>query len=249
MKQSNGRRPVTGSGRTSAGGSNTPDEAFRSPLPKELREEGEPQALFYRWLAEGEHEQQDFKETISSSRKIARTLCAFANTRGGRILIGVRDNRSLRGIQVEEEQHMMEAAAVYFCKPALEIQCRRIEIGRKVLLVVSVDAAREKPVYAMGDDDKWWVHIRVGDKTLLASKTVVDALHQSGAGEGGLIRMGTKEEGLLRYLAEHRRVTLKEFARMMNISTWRARRILAGLISAGIIQVHAGAREEYYSLV
>jgi predicted transcriptional regulator len=36
---------------------------------------------------------------------------------------------------------------------------------------------------------------------------------------------------------------------MMNISTWRARRILAGLISAGIIQVHAGAREEFYSLV
>ena len=95
-------------------------------------------ARFYQWIDEGEHEQQDFKETISSSKKIARTLCAFANTRGGRILIGVRDNRSLRGIKVEEEQHMMEAAATFFCKPPLDIQCNRIEIGKKILLLVTL---------------------------------------------------------------------------------------------------------------
>lgn len=210
---------------------------------------GIPTALFYQWLDEGEHEQQDFKETISSSRKIARTLCAFANTRGGRILIGVRDNRSLRGIQVEEEQQMMEAAATYFCRPAPDIRCMHIEIGQKILLAVTVEAAIEKPVYAMGDDNKWWVHIRVGDKTLLASKTVVDALHRSVSADGRLIQLGSKEEGLLRHLAEHRRVTLKEFARMMNISIWRARKIVAGLISAGLLEVHTGGHKEYYTLL
>jgi predicted HTH transcriptional regulator len=205
-------------------------------------------ARFFQWIDEGEHEQQDFKETISSSKKIARTLCAFANTRGGRILIGVRDNRSLRGIKVEEEQHMMEAAATFFCRPTLDIQCTRIEIGRKILLAVSVAPSSEKPVYALGDDNKWWVHIRVGDKTLLASKTVVDALHRSVSADGRLIQLGSKEEGLLRHLAEHRRVTLKEFARMMNISTWRARQIVVGLISAGLLEVHTGGHEEFYTL-
>ncbi len=41
-------------------------------------------------IAEGEHQQQDFKFEISDARKIAKTLSAFANTDGGRLLIGVK---------------------------------------------------------------------------------------------------------------------------------------------------------------
>ena len=39
-------------------------------------------------ILEGEHQQQDFKFGITDSRKIARSLVAFANTDGGRLLIG-----------------------------------------------------------------------------------------------------------------------------------------------------------------
>ncbi len=34
-------------------------------------------------IAEGEHQRLDFKFEISDSKKIARTLAAFANTNGG----------------------------------------------------------------------------------------------------------------------------------------------------------------------
>jgi len=40
----------------------------------------------HRLIAEGEHQRLDFKFEISDARKIARTLVAFANTDGGRIL-------------------------------------------------------------------------------------------------------------------------------------------------------------------
>lgn len=43
-------------------------------------------------VSEGEHCHQDFKFEISDARKIARSLSAFANTEGGRLLIGVKDN-------------------------------------------------------------------------------------------------------------------------------------------------------------
>jgi predicted HTH transcriptional regulator len=43
-------------------------------------------------IAKGEHQQLDFKFEISDSRKIAKTLVAFANTNGGVLLIGVKDN-------------------------------------------------------------------------------------------------------------------------------------------------------------
>ena len=40
-------------------------------------------------IAEGEHLQQDFKYCINDSRKIARSLAAFANSNGGRLLLGI----------------------------------------------------------------------------------------------------------------------------------------------------------------
>ncbi|MDA9964009.1 ATP-binding protein, partial [Schleiferiaceae bacterium] len=46
----------------------------------------------YTLISEGEHGEQDFKYRITDARKIARTLSAFANTSGGRLLVGVRDN-------------------------------------------------------------------------------------------------------------------------------------------------------------
>lgn len=41
-------------------------------------------------IEEGEHEMQDFKFSISDSRKIARSISAFANHSGGRLLVGVK---------------------------------------------------------------------------------------------------------------------------------------------------------------
>ena len=60
-------------------------------------------------IAQGEHVEQDFKFEISDARKIARTLSAFANTQGGRLLIGVKDNGRIAGVRSEEEMYMIEA--------------------------------------------------------------------------------------------------------------------------------------------
>ena len=62
-------------------------------------------------IEQGEHQQLDFKFEVSDSKKIARTLSAFANTDGGRLLIGVKDNGNISGVRSEEEYYMIEAAS------------------------------------------------------------------------------------------------------------------------------------------
>ena len=48
-------------------------------------------------IAEGEHQQLDFKFEIRDTKKIARSLVAFANTNGGKLLVGVKDNGVITG--------------------------------------------------------------------------------------------------------------------------------------------------------
>ena len=71
-------------------------------------------------ISQGEHQQQDFKMRIDNSKKIAKTLCAFANGIGGRVLIGIKDNGNVFGIDVQEEAYMIEAAADMYSKPEIE---------------------------------------------------------------------------------------------------------------------------------
>ena len=72
-------------------------------------------------IAQGEHQQQDFKYKIQDPAKLAKSVSAFANTFGGRLLIGVRDDGKLSGVRDEEEIYMMRKAATECCHPASAI--------------------------------------------------------------------------------------------------------------------------------
>ena len=62
-------------------------------------------------ISQGEHQQQDFKYKVQDAEKLARSVSAFANTDGGRLLIGIRDDGHISGVRSEEEIYMMHQAA------------------------------------------------------------------------------------------------------------------------------------------
>ena len=55
-------------------------------------------------IEEGEGFSLEFKRRISSPEKIARTIIAFANTKGGIILFGVDDDGSIVGVESEKSE-------------------------------------------------------------------------------------------------------------------------------------------------
>ena len=73
-------------------------------------------------ISQGEHQQQDFKYKVEDARKLARSVSAFSNTDGGRLLIGVRDDGHMSGVRSEEEIFMMHQAALKYCRPAASIK-------------------------------------------------------------------------------------------------------------------------------
>ena len=87
-------------------------------------------------IEQGEHQQLDFKFEVSDSKKIARTLSAFANTDGGRLLIGVKDNGAISGVRSEEEYYMIEAASKMYTHPEVPFTAKRWDVNGKAVLEV-----------------------------------------------------------------------------------------------------------------
>ncbi len=106
-------------------------------------------------IAEGEHQQQDFKFEISDARKIAKTLSAFANTDGGKLLIGVKDNGKIAGVRSDEEQYMIEAAAGLYCSPEVNYTMQTYQVEGRSVLVVQIEESDRKPVYAKDETGKY----------------------------------------------------------------------------------------------
>ena len=190
----------------------------------------------------------DYKQEITSAHKIAKTMVSFANHKGGTLLVGVRDNRTIAGIRTEDEKYMLDLAASFYCKQEIILAIIEHQIGDKVVLECIVPEGDGKPYYAKGEDEKWWVYIRNKDKSLLASKIVVDVLKRQSSNLGTMISYGKNEEALLKYLEENERIYLQEFRKMVNISKWRAAKILVNLISAGVIRNHTHEKTEFYTL-
>jgi predicted HTH transcriptional regulator len=199
-------------------------------------------------IFEGEGVTLDFKKTITSCEKIARTMVSFANNKGGRLLIGVADDGTIKGVKSEdEERYMITKAAHLFARPALEPVFEEVYVDDKLVLVVDTQPSVIKPHYALADDGKWWAYVRVKDKSVLASKIVLEVLKHSADDKGVLIAYSDNEKLLLQYLETNTRITIKEVSELLKVGRRRAQRILVDLILSGLIRINTTEKEEFYT--
>ena len=161
-------------------------------------------------IAEGEHQQQDFKFEISDARKIARSLSAFSNTDGGRLLIGVKDNGRIAGVRSEEEIYMIEAAAKLYCRPNVEISVQTYEVDGKTVLVAEIPKAEQKPVQVQDETGKYLAYVRIADENILATPVHLAVWRQKNSAQGTLVKYTEREQLLLDYLAEHQEITVSK---------------------------------------
>ncbi len=132
-------------------------------------------------IEEGEHEHQDFKYAISDARKIARSISAFANNDGGRLLIGVKDNGVIAGVRNEEDIFVVEQAASLYCSPEVSLRFTAFRCeGSLTVIRAEIEAAGgRRPVMAQEPDGRWRAYYRVADENIVAHPLMVSAWRQS----------------------------------------------------------------------
>jgi hypothetical protein len=199
-------------------------------------------------IREGEHQKQDFKYCITDSKKIARSLVAFANTDGGNLLIGVKDNGNIVGVQSDEEYYMVESAARIHSKPPVAFTTRQWHAEGKTVLQVTVEPSNAKPHFARDESGKWVAYVRYRDENRMAGKVMVDVWNKQKSAKGIVLRLSEAENFLLMYLRENDFITVSAFARKACLPYRQAEKLLADFIVWGLVQPYFGETNVLYQL-
>ncbi len=220
--------------------------AYHRNLEKPTGDPDELRAL----IREGEHQEQDFKFRIDSNLKIARTLSAFANTDGGRLLIGVKDNGRISGIDPEEEYFMIEGAADIYCEPPVSFDYELFELDEKLVLLIDVPPSNERPHRVKERDGKKLAYIRQNDENFVANKVLLRFMRDKNPQEQrkNLVAYGPAERMLFDYLSENEDISVSKFARMAKIPLFRAEKILALFLKWEVVNYLATDKGIRFSL-
>jgi len=89
-------------------------------------------------LENGEGYRIEFKE---SSSNIDSELVAFANSSGGKIFLGITDNREIKGINITNKLKSQIQDIANNCQPAIKILFDEL----KNILVINVREGEDKP--------------------------------------------------------------------------------------------------------
>jgi len=198
-------------------------------------------------IAQGEHQQLDFKFRIDDSKKIARTLCAFANTDGGRLLIGVKDNGKIAGVDPNEEIHMIEAAAEMYCNPKLKIETRVWQEDMKLVLDIWVEKTTKKPIMAFDEEGRMRAYVRVKDSTLLANKILLGVWRRAHFENDRPQQFGENEIELLKNITSDG-ITLSKLYRTVNLKQREIDNLLIRFVSWKLVQMNISESETLYSV-
>ena len=199
-------------------------------------------------VAEGEHIHQDFKFAISDIRKIAKSLSAFANTEGGRLLVGVKDNGKIAGVRSEEEIYMVEAAASVYCRPPLILENHVYNLDGKDVLEVVISESGAKPVYALDENNRPWAYVRIADENILASPVHL-SVWKEGVKERSVMAYTDRERCLLDLLGKRGELTLNQCTRLSGMPRKQVCGLLADFIRFELVEQTFKNHVFYYSLL
>lgn len=188
------------------------------------------------WVAEGEHLRQDFKYAVGDARKIARSVSAFANHSGGRLLIGVKDNGIIAGVRNEEDAYVVETAAQLFCSPPVPVQFHAYGVDNGLTVIsAEIEPTPVPPVYVLEADGMRKAYFRVADENICAHPLMVEAWELRAGGHP--LMLGPAHARLLDHVRSAGSVAADARAAALALGTAErtARALIVDLAAAGAL--------------
>ncbi|MCR5779515.1 MAG: putative DNA binding domain-containing protein [Bacteroidaceae bacterium] len=199
-----------------------------------------------RLIREGEHQQQDFKYRVADACKLAKSVSAFANTDGGRLLIGVRDDGQIAGVRSEEEIYMMHQAAYKYCKPEASIKFDTYHIDGRTIVVATVPPSDKRPICAVDEEGNKRAYIRIHDENIVASPVHMALWREAQRLQGAMMTFDEEIRQLLDVITEKQ--TLNQIARRSQLPRPKVISMLARLVRFGTVRMEYGNQQFLFSM-
>lgn len=141
----------------------------------------EPSASIAGLIAEGEGKTVEFKEQFPANDNIAKTVVAFSNTAGGKLIIGVDDGRHIVGIDPDSLFDLQDKiASIIFdsCYPNILPEIYTINADGVLVLVVEVFRGNLLPYFIKSAGKSGGVYVRLGATNRKADTQMVMELER-----------------------------------------------------------------------
>ena len=134
----------------------------------------------------GESKNVEFKENLpEKSIKYMKSVVAFANGTGGKIIFGIADKtREVIGFDKEDVFRKMDAIANAVsdsCEPAIIPDITLQTVDSKTIIVVEVSGGRQRPYYIKALGKEAGVYVRVAGTTRPADEYMIKELMFEGS--------------------------------------------------------------------
>ena len=132
-------------------------------------------------ISRGEDTRTQFKrrQNVTNAKSLAGEMVAFANRKGGRILIGVDDTGSITGLSSDDIRRinkLISNTVTNLVSSSINPETENVSVGGKLVMVVTVPEGVSKP-YA-DNDGVFWVK-SAADKRRVTSREEVQRMLQS----------------------------------------------------------------------
>jgi predicted HTH transcriptional regulator len=204
-------------------------------------------------VRQGEGQQLEFKLKSNHPDKIMKEVVAFANSDGGKLLIGVADDKELIGLKYpDEDEYIISKSIEKFIFPEVNYRLEKIRLdNEKEVLVYDILASENKPhcLDLKGIPDERKIFVRSADKSIQASKEVKEILKGKKKDKGYKFAYGEKENLLMKYLDLNKEITVTKFSQVAEIPKKIASRTLVLLVLAGVLRVNPSEMEDTFSVI
>jgi hypothetical protein len=192
-------------------------------------------------IAQGEGKTLEFKRGLQQDEKIARTLAAFANTRGGVLLVGVGDRGDIVGApRLPKTVSRLERIAREVVEPPLVIDVSIATVRGLPVVCASVPLSSLRPHTAPAAYGERRVIVRLGSSNRIAKPAALKAIR-----EELVLNLHDGHRRVLRWLAD-REGSLDGFISASGVGKQRARRAFEELERAGLIAARGfGSRRSF----
>lgn len=178
-------------------------------------------------IINGEGDRVEFLLHPESSFLIAKTICAFANTEGGHLLIGVRKNGKIAGTEPSESYSAVTNAISELCTPPVPFDSTIIQSAHKIVLEIIVPKSSE--VHRIFTDNIPVPYIRFKNLSLEANSVLKKYLELKNDPEE-TVELPEEGNALLAVFAKNDFYTLTQLVKKTGLKREKAEFLLSRLL-------------------